>query len=102
MTASAVDSDRHLPTSFEPAAEHQIVFVLVRSMLLDCADQGLIVGPPRENRVEHAVDRGVAAMLVVDVDRTEKVQVPAAKPITHVTILARLGRVPAEPNVCNG
>src|SRR6476659_2162250 len=62
-----VDRQGHPALPLEPALEHQIVLALVGPVLGDFGDEPMIVWTPRPNRLEHAVERGVAAMLVVQV-----------------------------------
>jgi hypothetical protein len=89
MAKRAVDRERHPSPPLEPAAEHQIMLPLVGSVLFDPGDQDMVVRPPLPNRLEDAVDRSVAAMLVVEVDGAKQVKVPLPEPAEHFDFLQR-------------
>src|ERR1700752_867653 len=46
-------------------------------------DEGVLVGPARAHRLEHAVEGGVPAMLVVNVDGRNQLEPPLAIPRKH-------------------
>src|SRR5207244_9676595 len=83
ITAGAVHSVRHGPMPLEPAAEHHVMLALVRAMLLDPLDQLVIVGPACLHGCGKGLDRSISAMLVVDVDRRQEVEITLAEPGTH-------------------
>jgi hypothetical protein len=83
MSAPAVHRQWHDAAPFEPPPEHQIMLPLVRSMLFDLGDQRGIVGPTLADRGKNAVDRRIAAMFIVDVDRSEQVEIALPVPLTH-------------------
>src|SRR4051812_34892375 len=64
------------------------MFALVGPVLLDLQKQSMIVRPACAHRFEHAVDRRIPAVLVVDVDRAKQVEIATPIPGTH----ARLGK----------
>ena len=63
------------------------MFLLVGAVLLDLGDEGVFAGPARAHRREHAVERRVAAMLVVKVDGRDEVEPTAAVPREHLVRL---------------
>jgi len=71
MAAGAIHIEWHLAALFEPTPEHDIVLSLVGAMLFDECDELSIMRVAGANGVQHAVKRRVAAMLIVDVDRSQ-------------------------------
>ena len=61
------------------AAAIIVVLALVSAVLFDRRNETGIVGAARAHGFEHAVERGVTAMLVIDIDRREHVEKTAAK-----------------------
>jgi hypothetical protein len=83
MAELAVEPERHHAATLEPAAEHEVMLAFVGAVALDCRDQRVVVGRARAHGVEHAIDRRVPAMLVINVDRSEKVEIAASEPSAH-------------------
>src|SRR4051812_35280321 len=83
MATGPVDRERHLPAPLKPSAKHQIMLSLVGAMPFDPRDQPVIVGPARAHRIEDAIDGGVTAVFIVDVDRAQQLQIPTLIPPTH-------------------
>src|SRR5688500_4190317 len=83
MAAGPVDPQGHHAALLEPAAEQQIMFPFVGAMLLDFGDEARVAWPPGANRRQHPIDRRVAAMLVVDVDRPQHVEITVTQYRQH-------------------
>ena len=81
-----VHRQRHDPAAFEPAAEHHVVLALVGPVALDRRDQLDVVGRARADGFEHPVDRGIAAVFVVDVNRPQHVEIAAAERGKHALL----------------
>src|SRR6476661_2604022 len=43
----------------------------------------MVVRPARPDRLQHLIDRGVAPMLVIDINRSQQIDVPVTKKLTH-------------------
>jgi len=87
VTAGPVDKERHLPASLVPAAEHDIMLPLIGAVPLDQRDEFMVAGGTGFDCLQHAVERGIAAILIVDVDRSQEVEVAIAEPRQHRTEL---------------
>ena len=87
VAAGTVDGIGHLTPALEIAPEHQIVLPLVGPVLLDLGDEIHIVRAPGTNPLQHPIQAAVAAVLVVDVDRCEDVEVSAAGSCKHAPTL---------------
>src|SRR3546814_1525286 len=74
MAAGAIDLERHFAPQLEPAPEHAVVLFLVGAVFLDRSDKPAIVGAARPDGLEHPVERGIAAVLVIDVDGREHIE----------------------------
>ena len=59
------------------------MLALVGAVLLDPRDQLAIVGRALADRFEHLVDRGIAAVLVVQVDAADNVEIAVLEPGAH-------------------
>ena len=73
-----VHRQRQAAAPLEPAAEHQVVLALVRAMLGDLRDEARIVRAMAPRCFQNAVQRCVAAMFVIDIDRRDNVQISFA------------------------
>jgi hypothetical protein len=80
MAAGAIDRERHQPLQLKPAAKHHIMLALVGPMLLDRGEKHGVIWRALSDRLDHPIDRRVTAMLIVDVDRAEKLKISATKP----------------------
>ena len=79
MAAGAVDLQRHLAPQLEPALEHHIMLALVGAVLLDRGDELAVVGAGVRTASSMRSMLGIAAMLVIDVDRAEQVEIAACE-----------------------
>src|SRR3546814_16750972 len=79
MAAGAIDLERHFAPQFEPAPEHAVMLFLVGAVLLDGCDELAIAGAASAYGFAHPVERGIAAMIVIGVDRRAQVKEAAAK-----------------------
>ena len=64
------------------------MFALVGAVLFDRGDQRMVVGRARTRRLQHPIERGIAAVLVIDVNRPEKVEIPGAQSADHPACIA--------------
>ena len=80
MAAGAINAERHFALQLEPALEHDIMFTLVGAVLLDRRNERVIVRRACPHCIKYAIDARVPAMLVIDVDRAQQIQVTAAEP----------------------
>src|SRR6478672_10374293 len=85
VPAGATHGQRHDPAPLEPAAEHEIMLMLVRAVLANLGDEFCVLRPARAYRLQHAIQRRISAMLVVKVDGSEEIEAPQLKPSTHST-----------------
>lgn len=85
MSAGAVDRQRHQTAALEPATKHQIMLALVGAVLFDRAEESVIIGRALSRRRQQTIDRCIAAMLIVDVDGPEQVEIAPSVPITHLS-----------------
>ena len=83
MSTGSIKREWHCAAVLEPALEHDIMFAFIRAMPLDGGDELMIIGGAEAHGLEYAIEGGIAAMLVVNVDRSEQVDVPDAKPLKH-------------------
>ena len=88
MAERPVERDRLRPAQFEPALEHDVVLALVGAVLLDRRDELGRLGMLGLHGLQHPVERGVPAVLVIDVDRPEKIEIPLRNPSLHCRGLA--------------
>jgi hypothetical protein len=56
------------------------MLALVGAMLLDLGDQPMVVGEMPAHRAQHAVERRVAAVLIIDLDGGYDVEPPPSEP----------------------
>src|SRR5215204_1847318 len=69
------------------------MLLLVGAVLFDLGDEGLVTWPPRADRGQHSIESRVAAVLVVDVDRAQHVEIAIAQRRQHESD----GRTPRPP-----
>ncbi len=66
------------------------MLALVRPVLLDRGDEPAILRIPRPHRLEHPIDRRIPAMLVIDIDRAEQIEIAMAEVGEHLASLSGL------------
>jgi hypothetical protein len=59
------------------------MFALVRAVLFDRGEQLGIFRCLGPQPLQNPIDRGVSAILVVDIDRGDQLEIATAKPIEH-------------------
>ena len=75
MPDARIDLKRHPPLPLKPAAKHHVVLALIGAVLGNLGLKGRIIGAVQAHRRQHPVERGIAAVFIVEVNRGEHIEI---------------------------